>query len=135
MDRIVFKSYQNSPKRPYVCSGGRTRKSDALHTDINKIMKQYKDHGIIPNTNGNLGFYADISEMGDFQQCLEKTRVVQNAFMQLDPYVRRRFGDDPANLLDFLSDPNNKDEAIKLGLIEKQEEVAVATTGEEIPQN
>jgi hypothetical protein len=40
--------------------------------------------------------------------------------MRLDPKLRMRFANDPQNLVDFLDDPENHDEAEKLGLIVRE---------------
>ena len=42
----------------------------------------------------------------------------RDLFMSLDAEVRKRFGNDPAQLLDFLADNKNYDEAKKLGLVD-----------------
>ena len=43
--------------------------------------------------------------------------AADDAFMALPAAVRERFNNDPAELVDFVSDVNNRSEAIDLGLI------------------
>ena len=38
--------------------------------------------------------------------------------MALDANVRKRFHNDPAELIDFVSDEKNRDEAVRLGLLQ-----------------
>ena len=63
---------------------------------------------------------------GDFSQSTDYTSVVlaldasKRAFESLPSSIRRRFNNDPAELVKFLEDPANREEAEKLGLIEKQ---------------
>lgn len=44
----------------------------------------------------------------------------QEAFDALPSSWRTKFNNDPANFVDFCQDPNNRDEMIKLGMIEVQ---------------
>ncbi len=95
-----------------------TRQSEAADTNINTIMRRYETTGVLP-TAGREGFYADVSEMGDYRTALEQVRRADEAFMQLPAHVRARFDNDAALFLDFTSDPANKDEMREMGLIEK----------------
>lgn len=53
----------------------------------------------------------------DFQGAVDLLDRTQAAFDELPSAVRDRFGNDPAALLSFLSDPRNRDEAARLGLL------------------
>ena len=50
--------------------------------------------------------------------------------MALPSRVRRRFDNDPAELMEFLADEANREEAVMLGLIEKEEPVQPAPAPE-----
>jgi len=95
--------------------------------DINKIMEKYQRTGQITHLARNQGIYADLTSLGDYQQSLQKVIDAENAFDTLPAKVRERFGNDPAGLLTFLADPQNKEEAIKLGLIEKPKKAPTPT--------
>lgn len=88
-------------------------------TDVNVLMKKYDSARSLAADFPAKGFYADISEVGDYHQSLQKVLDANAAFMQLDPNVRARFNNDPGALLDFMSDSKNQDEAVKLGIINK----------------
>ena len=45
----------------------------------------------------------------------------QEAFDALPSSWRTKFNNDPANFVDFCQDPNNRDEMVKLGMIEVQD--------------
>ena len=51
--------------------------------------------------------------------------------MALPAQIRSRFENDPAKLIDFLDNSENLDEAIKLGLVSKFEELPQVV---EVPQ-
>lgn len=88
--------------------------------DINVIMKRYKKTGILGNPLlYRDGSYGDFSSGADFAEVMRKVKDVQNIFSELPSDVRSRFKNDPQNMLDFLVDPKNDDEAIKLGLKNK----------------
>lgn len=87
--------------------------------DVNNIMKGY-DYRTLPNPQG---IYADLTQVGDYQKALDLVLKAEDAFNSLDAKIRQRFENNPQNLLQFLNDPTNKNEAIQLGLIPKPAEI------------
>jgi phage internal scaffolding protein len=86
--------------------------------DVNNIMAQYI-HNPDPHIferNGR-GQYGDFTSAEDFHQTMEKVTKARESFDSLDAQLRFRFGNDPGQLLSFLNNPQNKEEAIKLGLV------------------
>lgn len=97
-----------------------TQQHFAEEVDINNIVSRALKTGLLgdPMSIGTRqAIFTDVASIGDYQSNLNKIIAAQNAFMELPADLRSRFNNDPANLLAFLSDVNNKDEAIKLGLI------------------
>lgn len=103
------------------CSGDAplTQQSGKDECDINVIVERAKRGADLSKlTRGDVPIYGDFTEIPtDLRDCLNSVRRADALFMSLDAVVRRRFENDPANLLDFLNDPNNRDEAISLGLV------------------
>lgn len=90
--------------------------------DVNKIMARYKKTGSITHLrNAQQGVYADLTKIPDYQTALHQVMNAQAAFEQIPAHIRNRFNHDPAQLIAFLSDNKNRDEAIKLGLLPKPE--------------
>lgn len=87
--------------------------------DVNKILLKHYQTGIITHTNQAQGQSGDFSRFQDFRSNLEMVTNAMNQFNALPSQLRKRFANDPSNLMDFLQDPNNYDEAVKLGLVEK----------------
>jgi phage internal scaffolding protein len=88
--------------------------------DINNIMARYQKTGVLvdPLTQATRKpMFDDFSELGDFRDHQQAVIDAQELFMQLPSRLRARFGNDPAELLQWLSDPANKQEAIELGLM------------------
>lgn len=88
-------------------------------TCINQIMKKYHKTGMIDHLNRSKGQYADLSSLTDYAAALQTVIDAQKSFMTLPSDVRKRFENDPEKALLFLSDANNREEAVKLGLINK----------------
>lgn len=96
---------------------GKTRQADAEACDINVIMRRYEKTGMLPTMAQVEGYFADVSDMGDYRTALSVVREADGMFMALPAEVRRRFDNDPAAFVDFMADPANRDEAVKLGLV------------------
>lgn len=88
--------------------------------DINNIMKKYQKIGVnynrLPATSR--GQYGDFSNTKTYQQTVQSVIDANQNFAMLPSSIRKRFHNDPQELFDFLNDKQNKDEAIKLGLID-----------------
>lgn len=101
---------------------GRTRQSMRDEVDINKIVGRFMKTGQLSHLERRSAIFADVSEIGDYRECLERVKSVQDAFFKEVPAkVRERFGHDPARFLEFISDPRNADEMVELGLRKKPE--------------
>lgn len=102
-----------------LCSDpSRTKQSFADECDFNSVMAKWATSGLITNVNMSQPIYADVSHISDYQSSLELIRSAQDQFNSLPSKIRDRFGNNPGNLLAFLSDPSNREEAVRLGLIE-----------------
>ena len=87
--------------------------------DINNIMKKYDDRlNAVPFTAS--GQYGDFSQITEFRDMLDTVIYAQEAFASLPASMRKRFGNDPALLLEFLQDEANYDEGVKLGLLQER---------------
>lgn len=89
--------------------------------DVNNIIKSFKLTGQINHINAQamMGRFEDLPDEIDFQTSLNTIRDASQAFEALPAKLRDRFGNDPAQFLAFLSDPDNLDEARRLGIIKK----------------
>lgn len=85
--------------------------------DINNIIKKYQVTGELPEPKK--GFYADVSALPDYQKALEIIESAKESFNSLPANVRGQFMNDPGTMLNWLSDPQNTERAIELGLVEK----------------
>lgn len=96
---------------------GRTVQADRDDADINKIVARFHKTGQLPPSREEL--FGDISEIGDFADALMRVQRGKELFMEYPAHIRERFQNDPAQLISFLDDESNLDEAVELGLVQK----------------
>lgn len=100
----------------------RTQQHFKDECDINNLMERYVKTGTMPQIVADFQ-YGDYTEVPDYRQSIEFIMHAQDQFDQLPAKIRKEFNNNPAELLDFLNDPANKDEAIRLGLIERPTQI------------
>jgi phage internal scaffolding protein len=88
----------------------------AEETDINVIMKRYQRTGELRHVTPMAGEYGDFSDVPDYKSAMERIMAADALFMELPAAVRDRFGNDPAQFIEFATDKSNLDELRKLGL-------------------
>lgn len=95
-----------------------TRQSEMAGCDIHNILKQFSQVGFeqLVRENAQKGQYADLTNLPDYQDALNTVLAADRSFAALPSQVRDRFLNDPQRFLEFLQDPRNQDEAIRLGL-------------------
>jgi len=85
-------------------------------SDINKLIARFLRTGEMPPPRAP-GAYGDFTQVTDFQSAMEQLRAARSAFMELPAELRAEFENDPAQLLEFVQDDSNYDEAVELGLV------------------
>jgi len=85
--------------------------------DINTIVERFGLTGELPRdvrvpVNGD---FADA--VTDFQSAMNLALEAEKGFMAMPANVRARFNNDPGQLVAFVSDPSNREEARSLGLL------------------
>lgn len=93
-----------------------TVQSMAEDADINVLMRRFGITGQMPQSV-RVPEYGDFTGVKDFATAMMAVRQAQDQFMSLPPDVRARFGNDPQQLLEFVSVPGNDDELRRLGLL------------------
>lgn len=83
--------------------------------DINTIVRRFGLTGQLPE-NLRVPVEGDFTGVTDFQSAMNLIRQAEAAFMELPADVRTRFRNDPHELVAFVSDPANLEEARKLGI-------------------
>lgn len=96
----------------------RTKQSELEDSDINNIMARYATTGQLPSMRDpSKALYGDFSEVEDYQTSLAKVMAAEEKFNSLPSELRRKFDYNPQAMIDFIHDPNNREECIKYGFI------------------
>ena len=103
-----------------------TQQHQKDQADINFIIEQFNVTGILPTAPVSPQ-YGDFTGISDYQSALNAVIEAEDEFMSLPAKLRSRFENDPANLINFLSNDENRQEAIELGLIEPIQPSAIPT--------
>jgi phage internal scaffolding protein len=85
-------------------------------SDINFIVRQFGLTGELPGQTLSPQ-YGDFTGVLDYHSAVNAVLAAQDEFDHLPAQMRARFDNDPANLIDFLGNEENREEAIKLGLV------------------
>lgn len=105
--------------------------------DINRIVKKalrpdgQVDASLVQSLAKTPGRFGDFTNAVDFQTLQNRVIRVRDAFMALPGDVRARFDNEPAKLIDFLSDPKNKKQAVEWGILPKP---VIKSKKEETPE-
>lgn len=117
----TFTLRENKTRRVQIdCSqGGLTDQSFKNDADINVIVERFNKTGILP-TIERKSYFADVTEIPTLEQAFDIVDKAREQFGKLPAEVRRKMGDNPANLENFINDEDNAEFLKKHGvLIEK----------------
>lgn len=94
----------------------KTDQSFAKDCDVNEIIKKFTKSGQLTHLARKEGIYADVSQIQDLLGSYETVNLAHEAMQSLPSQLRAKLENDPAKLIEYLNDPKNDEEAIKLGL-------------------
>lgn len=98
-----------------------TQQHFAKDADINEIVHRFGiGDGSIPPAPNDPRFYADFTNVVDLRSALDRTIEAVVAFDLLPARLRSRFNNNAAELYEFVTDPANESEAVRLGLLKRQ---------------
>lgn len=93
-----------------------TKQSFKDECDINVIVARFNLTGQLP-VGIRMPSYGDYADVFDFQSAMNAIAQANEAFDAMPAHVRARFQNDPDQFVRFCSDPGNKAEAEKMGLV------------------
>lgn len=93
-------------------------------SDINYLLARYKNTGSFYSVEDMMKakarpVFGDFTGIPNYEESLNKMATALEMFQELPLKIRQRFHDSPIELLAFMQDENNLDEAISLGIVEK----------------
>lgn len=98
------------------CGPGLTKQSFSEECDINNIMRRFEETGQLPEMIRTDPQYGEFADMPSFQEAQNIVIRSQEQFSALPAKVRSKFQNDPALFLDYVNNPENQAELIKMGL-------------------
>lgn len=116
---VIRSNFIHEPSKGFVClSPSMTQQQFKDECDVNNILRNYVNTGVLTHTSGKTPVFGDYSQMpSDYGEALALIQKSVDQFSELPSDVRDRFDNSPKNLVLFLQDPKNLDEAKKLGLV------------------
>lgn len=119
-DYVKTVNYLSKPKVDTMDDDPITQQQFKNECDINYIVNRYLQTGYVNPMlvrNGKPVF-GDVSTIAGYKETLDQIQEADQMFMQLPAKIRDRFQHDPLQLLQFVADNKNYDEAVRLGLVE-----------------
>lgn len=134
MTELPFKTrFSARPVRKFPKGPEMTKQSFKDQCDINRIMASYAKTGVIAHMR-DPGTYENLPDSMDYHHAMNVVTKSREAFEALPANLRDRFVNEPQQLLRFLGNTDNKDEAIKLGLIPRPKPPEAPQEGSPPPQ-
>ncbi len=99
-------------KQPTEYTDGRTKQSFKDETNVNAIIQKHTRMGTLSHLEqwgGNYGDWGDFN----FQDAQNQIARANSMFEQLPSGVRNQFSNSPEKFLEYVNDPDNKDELHK----------------------
>lgn len=108
-----------------------TEQSHKSECDVNKIIRKYDKNGLINHVSKIEAQFGDVSGI-EFKSAQDKVIAAKAMFNELPSDIRKRFENNPASLLTFMDDADNRQEAIELGIINPDWTEATDGMGEHV---
>lgn len=132
---VKFRSaYSGQERLPFETEGeSMTQQAPKHEADIRNIIKKYDRTGLIANVNRGAAKYGDFSEVNEYRESLDIVREANESFMQIPSDIREKFNNDAGEFFEFVTNPDNADEMVELGLREPEPEIEVQEPPAEPP--
>jgi len=121
---MKFKAaYTAMPRVQFETTGpSLARQAMKAECDINNVMRKYEKTGVLEHRNTFEGSYGDYTDAPqDYHEAINQVMAADAMFASLPATIRRRFGNDPAEYVNFLMDPANREEMRRMGLTKPAE--------------
>jgi len=95
----------------------RTKQAMKDETNINFIMDKFHKTGVIAHENKYEGQYGEFAAI-DYHQAMNTVIRANEMFESVPSNIRKKFDNDPAQFLNFVTNEENRAEMEKMGLLE-----------------
>lgn len=94
-----------------------TKQDDLEASDINNIIALYRVTGDEAPFSKRKPLYADVTNLPDYLTIRKTIAEADYQFSLLPSALRGQFHNDPQIFIDWLSDPQNRPQAVEMGLL------------------
>lgn len=111
-----------------------TKQEPAASQDINTIVERHRVTGVYTtgHVSERVAMYGDFTGIHNmsYDDQLMAIQDAHEVFMRIPAQIRARFDNSPQKLIDWVTNPENKAEAQKIGLLPKPERFIAKKVGE-----
>lgn len=109
---------ENERPRIYArpCGPSLAKQSSKDECDINIIMAKYAKTGLLEHLNEHKGDYGNFEHTTDFLESQIIVHDAQQMFATIPAGIRKQFDNDPGQFLAFVTNDENHDEMVEMGL-------------------
>jgi len=104
-------------KGAHVFEESKTEQSHKTEVDINNIVARHGTELISKVAKLQQFTYDDVTG-NDFKESMNAILKARESFSSIPSEIRKYFDNDPAKFMDYIHNPENKDQLVKWGLME-----------------
>lgn len=121
-EETIFKGKNVKHSTFHFAKPSMTEQQFKHETDINNIVK-----GAISNLppRNTMPVFADFPDPNSYVKSMNMIADAHSLFETMPSEIREKFKNSPEEMLKFMADENNRDEAIKLGLVKAEDVISV----------
>lgn len=117
--KVKFLEYKESDGIVFT-EPSRTKQSDMERCDLRYQLARFQKTGLMGNLRSDEPLYGDFSEVDDLITAQNRLVDLEEQFMSMPAALRKKFDNDPLQMLEWLQKEENFDEAVKYGLLVKK---------------
>lgn len=129
-----YTGYDRPPRAGFACAGvSMTAQEFAQDCDINHIVKRAQRTGTLPIVPREVMYGEEDETAGDLRAKMDLINSIRDHFESLPSDIRLRFNNDPLAFNSWVINPDNYEEAVKLGLVKPVEGFGAAPAADVAP--
>ena len=98
----------------------RTKQADMEKCDLQYQLARFQKTGLMGNLRSDEPLTGDFSEVDDLITAQNRLIDLEEQFMAMPAALRKKFDNDPLQMLEWLQKEENYEEAVKYGLLVKK---------------
>lgn len=118
MQKIITKRPNGSRRVSHLIeTPSKTQQTFKDDCDVNLILERFTKTGELSHLSKKTPTYSDVSEIPNLLEAHIQIKEAKDMFNQLPARLRKKLGNHPTALEDYLKDPANHEEAEEFGLL------------------